>query len=60
MSSNTSASEDKKTSNKKVDFSPYLESIGWKDEWADENKFSKIVRVDNILKITNGVVLCMA
>ena len=60
MSSNNSASEDKKKSNKKVDFSPYLESVGWKDEWADENKFSEIVRVDNISKITNGVVLCMA
>ena len=60
MSSNNSVSEDKKKSNKKVDFSPYLESVGWKDEWADENKFSEIVRVDNISKITNGVVLCMA
>ena len=56
MSSKTPASEDKKKSNKKVDLSPYLESIRWKDEWADEEKFSEIVRVDNISKITNGVV----
>ena len=56
MSSNTPASEDKKKSNKNVDFSPYLESFGWKDEWADEKKFSEIVRVDNISIITNGVV----
>ena len=56
MSSNTLASEDKKKSNKKVDFIPYLESVGWKDEWADENKFSGTARVDNISKITNGVV----
>ena len=30
--------------------------MGWKDEWADEKRFSEIVRVDNISKITNGVV----
>ena len=43
---------------KKVDFSPYLtwSLLGWKDEWADEKRFSEIVRVDNISKITNGVV----
>ena len=43
-------------SNKKVDFSPYLDSAGWKDEWANEKKFSEILRVDNISKITNVVV----
>ena len=48
MSSNIPASEDKKKSNKNIDFSPYLESVGWKDEWADAKKFSEHVRVDNI------------
>ena len=43
-------------SNKKVDFSPYLDSVGWKDEWTNEKKFSEIARVDNISKITNVVV----
>ena len=37
-------------------FSPYLDSVGWKDKWADEEKFSKNVKVDNISKITNGLV----
>ena len=43
---------------KKVDFSPYLtwSLLGWKDKWADEKRSSEIVRVDNISKITSGVV----
>ena len=47
------AAEDKK--GKKEDhFSPFLGSIGWKDEWAVNR--SDIVRVDELSKLTNGVV----
>ena len=33
-----------------------MKSVGWKDEWAAEENFLEIVGVDNISKITNGVV----
>ena len=47
------AAEDKK--GKKEDhFSPFLGSIGWKEEWAVNR--SDIVRVDELSKLTNGVV----
>ena len=47
------AAEDKK-GNKEDHFSPFLGSIGWKDEWAVNR--SDIVRVDELSKLTNGVV----
>ena len=38
----------------KADYTPYLESTGWKEEWlADE---FLIIRVDDIKKLTNDVV----
>ena len=40
--------------NKKNNFSPFLGSIGCKQEWA--TKRSEIVRVSDLSKLTNGVV----
>ena len=40
--------------NKKNNFSPFWGSIGWKEEWAGNR--SEIVRVDDLSKLTNGVV----
>ena len=39
---------------KKANYTPYLESIGWKEEWLKDE--SLIIRVDDIKKVTNGVV----
>ena len=39
---------------KKANYTPYLESIGWKEEWLKDE--SLIIRVDDIKKLTNGVV----
>ena len=38
----------------KADYTPYLESTGWKEEWLEDE--SLIIRVDDIKKLTNGVV----
>ena len=38
----------------KANYTPYLESIGWKEEWLKDE--SLIIRVDDIKKLTNGVV----
>ena len=38
----------------KADYTPYLESIGWKEEWLKNE--SLIIRVDDMKKLTNGVV----
>ena len=38
----------------KSNYTPYLESIGWKEEWLKDE--SLIIRVDDIKKLTNGVV----
>ena len=48
------ATEKEQKGKKEDNFSPYLRSIGWKEEWA-KNK-SEIVRVDDLSKLTNGVV----
>ena len=48
------AAEKEHKDNKKNNFSPFLGSIGWKQEWA--TKRSEIVRVDELSKLTNGVV----
>ena len=40
--------------NKKDNFSPFWGSIGWKEEWATNR--SKIIRVDDLSKLTNRVV----
>ena len=45
---------EKEQDNKKNNFCPILGSIGWKQEWA--TKRSEIVRVDELSKLTNGVV----
>ena len=42
----TKASVKEQKGNKKVNFSPFLESIWWKKEW-DRDKF-KVVRVDEL------------
>ena len=39
---------------KKASYTPYLESIGWKEEWLKDE--SLIIRVDDLKKLTNGVV----
>ena len=39
---------------KKANYTPYLESIGWKDKLLKDE--SLIIRVDDIKKLTNGVV----
>ena len=38
-------------------FNPLLRPIGWKEEWAA--KRSEIVMVDELSKLTNGVVFCL-
>ena len=38
----------------KADYTPYLESIGWKEEWLENE--SLIIRLDDMKKLTNGVV----
>ena len=38
----------------KANYTPYLESIGWKEKWLKDK--SLIIRVDDIKKLTNGVV----
>ena len=38
----------------KANYTPYLESIGWKEEWLKDE--SLIIMVDDIKKLTNGVV----
>ena len=48
------AAEKEHKDNKKNNFSPFLRSIGWKQEWA--TKRSEIVSVDELSKLTNGVV----
>ena len=48
------AAEKEHKDNKKNNFSPFLGSIGWKQECA--TKRSEIVRVDELSKLTNGVV----
>ena len=48
------AAEKEHKDNKKNNFSPFLGSIGWKQEWA--TKRSEFVRVDESSKLTNGVV----
>ena len=50
----TKAAEKEHKDNKKNNFSPFLGSIGWKQEWA--TKRSEIVRVDELSKLTNGIV----
>ena len=37
----------------KPNYTPYLESIGWKEEWLKDK--SLIINVDHIKKVTNGV-----
>ena len=56
MSSSPTAKSTEKEhkGNKEDHFSPFLRSIGWKEEWAE--KKSEIVRVDELSKLTNGVV----
>ena len=39
---------------KKANYTPYLESIGWKEEWLKDE--SLIIRVDDIKRLTDGVV----
>ena len=39
---------------KKANYTPYLESIGWKEEWLKDE--SLIIRVDDIKKLTNSAV----
>ena len=39
---------------KKANYTSYLESIGWKEEWLKNE--SLIIRGDDIKKLTNGVV----
>ena len=39
---------------KKANYTPYLESIGWKEEWLKDE--SLIIRVDDIKQLTNCVV----
>ena len=53
-SPNARAAEEHKKGNKVDDFSPFLGSIGCKEEWAVNR--SDIVRVDDLSKLTNGVV----
>ena len=53
-STTTKAAEKEHKDNKKNNFSPFLGSIGWKQECA--TKRSEIVRVDELSKLTNGVV----
>ena len=38
----------------KANYTPYLEPIGWKEEWLKVK--SLIIRVDDIKRLTNGVV----
>ena len=39
---------------KKANYTPYLESVGWKEEWLKDE--SLIIRVDDIKKLTNCIV----
>ena len=39
---------------KKAKYTPYLESVGWKEQWFKDE--SLIIRVDDIKKLTNDVV----
>ena len=48
------AAEKEHKDNKEDNFSPFLGSVGWKEEWATNR--SEIVRVDELSKLTNGVV----
>ena len=47
------AAEKEHKDNKEDNFSPFLGSIGWKEEWATNR--SKIIRVDDLSKLTNRV-----
>ena len=47
------AAEKEHKDNKEDNFSLYLGTIGWKEEWVT-NK-SEIVRVDELSKLNNGV-----
>ena len=38
----------------KANYTPYLEPIGWKEEWLKVK--SLIIRVDDIKRLTHGVV----
>ena len=51
----TKAAEKEHKDNKENNFSPFLGSTGWKEEWA--TKRSETVRVDELSKLINGVVL---
>ena len=51
----TKASVKEHKGNKKDKFSPFLVSIGWKEEWGSGK--SKVVRVNELSKLTNEVVL---
>ena len=53
-SPNAKAVEKEHKSNKEDSFSPFLGSVGWKEEWATNR--SEIARVDELSKLTNGVV----
>ena len=48
------AAEKEHKDNKEDNFSPFWGSIGWKEEWATNR--SKIIRVDDLSKLTNRVV----
>ena len=50
----TKAAEKEHKDNKKNNFSPFWGSIRWKQEWAA--KRSEIVTVDELSKLTNGIV----
>ena len=39
---------------KKANYTPYLESVGWKEEWIKDE--SLIIREDDIKKLTNCIV----
>ena len=51
------AEEEHKKGKKEDHFSPFLGSIGWKEEWAVNR--SDIVRVDDLSELTNGIVFCL-
>ena len=48
------ATEKEHEDNKEDNFSPFWGSIEWKEEWATNR--SKIIRVDDLFKLTNWVV----
>ena len=50
----TKAAEKEHKDSKEGIFSPFLRSVGWKEKWATNR--SEIVRVDELSKLTNGVV----